>query len=125
MVGAAQIHVGRQFGDPIPISIGAEQGEETCLRSHDWRHPDDPRSGDPDVAEDNSYLAFQQGQIRRGGGKNGYLEIMIETEGTYQFELRRWPREEDRAIIEGIPEWRERFLKLFDRIRPREQVGQI
>ena len=52
--------------------------------------------------EDNGYLAFQQGQIRQGVGKNGYLEIMVEQDGLYRFELRRWPREEDRAIVEGI-----------------------
>lgn len=27
-------------------------------------------------------------------------------------------------LIEGIPEWREHFLKLFDKIRLRDQVGQ-
>jgi len=96
--------VSRQFEEPIPISIGADQEEETCLRAHDWRHPDDPRHTDPDVREDNSYLAFEQGQIRQGGGRNGYHEILIERSGTYRFELRRWPREEDRGIAEGIPE---------------------
>ncbi|MBT7057144.1 MAG: arylsulfatase [Lentisphaerae bacterium] len=96
--------VSTRFDDEIPISIGAPDEPETCLHSHDWRHPDNPHFDNPDhVVEDNSYLAFQQGQIRLGGGKNGYLEIMVEQDGTYRFELRRWPREEDRAIVEGIP----------------------
>ncbi len=97
--------VSRQFDDAIPISIGADAEAETCLRSHDWRHPDNPHFDAPEqCVEDNSYLAFQQGQIRQGSGKNGYLEIMVEKDGLYRFELRRWPREEDRAITEGIPD---------------------
>ncbi len=95
--------VSTRFDEEIPISIGAADEPETCLHSHDWRHPDNPHFDDPDqVIEDNGYLAFQQGQIREGGGKNGYLEIMVEQDGVYRFELRRWPREEDRAIVEGI-----------------------
>ena len=34
---------------------------------------------------------------------NGHWAIEIPEDGEYSFELRRWPREEDRAIIEGIP----------------------
>ncbi len=106
--------VSRQFDEPIPISIGADREPETCLRSHDWRHPEDPKPTDPRVAEDNGYLAFHQGQIRQGDGGNGYLEIMVETSGTYHVELRRWPKEEDRAITEGIEEsddgWRSDIL---------------
>jgi hypothetical protein len=37
---------------------------------------------------------------------NGYWEIDVVTRGRYRFELRRWPVEEDRAMVEGIPgEW--------------------
>jgi hypothetical protein len=34
---------------------------------------------------------------------NGYWAIEIPADGEYSFELRRWPREENRAITEGIP----------------------
>lgn len=95
--------VSTQVDEEIPISIGAADEPETCLRSHDWRHPDNPHFDDPgQCVEDNGYLVFQQGQIRQGIGKNGYLEVKVEQAGTYRFELRRWPREEDRAIVEGI-----------------------
>ena len=96
--------VSEQFDDSIPISIGADQEEEACLRAHDWRHPDNPKHTDPDVVEDNSYLVFQQGQIRMGVGRNGYLEVMVEQSARYEIELRRWPKEEDRAIVDGIEE---------------------
>ena len=94
--------VSPQFEDAIPFIIGSEEEEVSCLRSHDWRHPDDPRPTDPKVAEDGSYLVFSQGQVRSGMGRNGYLEVKVEQAGCYRFELRRWPKEENRAITKGI-----------------------
>ena len=41
--------------------------------------------------------------IRRGMECNGYWAIEIPEDGTYSFELRRWPYAEDRAITNGIP----------------------
>ena len=41
--------------------------------------------------------------IRKGMACNGRWAIDVAEPGTYTFELRRWPREEDRAITEGIP----------------------
>lgn len=82
--------VSRQFSMEIPISIGSDYEKTTCINSHDWR-------GDaPDCA-------WSQAQIREGKLCNSYVEIYVETDGLYSFELRRWPREEDRAICEGIP----------------------
>jgi len=34
---------------------------------------------------------------------NGYWEIDVVEPGEYRFELRRWPKEEDRPIVAGIP----------------------
>lgn len=60
------------------------------LNSHDWRN---------DPVE----CAWNQSQVRAGLECNGYWEIEVAVSGRYRFELRRWPREEDRPIVEGIP----------------------
>ncbi len=82
--------VSRQFDEEIPISIGTEHEKTTRINSHDWR-------GD---VED---CAWNQGDVRVGKVCNSYVEILVECDGIYSFELRRWPIEEDRNITEGIP----------------------
>lgn len=94
--------VSSQFDEEIPISIGDPREPVVRLSSHDWRHFDNPKPTDPFVAESNDYLAFDQSQVREGKGENGYFEIMVEEPGVYCFELCRWPKEEDRAIVDGI-----------------------
>ena len=47
--------------------------------------------------------AWNQGQIRQGLECNGYWAIEIAEDGEYAFELRRWPKEEDKPITAGIP----------------------
>jgi hypothetical protein len=46
----------------------------------------------------------QQVQIRRGAKKNGIWHVIIDREGEYIFELRRWPRESGFALNDGIEE---------------------
>ncbi|MCJ7549381.1 MAG: N-acetylgalactosamine-4-sulfatase, partial [Anaerolineae bacterium] len=43
-----------------------------------------------------------QSDIRAGLVCNGYWEVDVAQPGRYRFELRRWPREEARAIAAGI-----------------------
>jgi arylsulfatase A-like enzyme len=81
--------VSRQFDEEIPISIGSEHELVTNITSHDWRG---------DVGD----CAWNQGDIRAGKICNSYVELHIETDGRYAFELRRWPLEEDRDIMGGI-----------------------
>jgi arylsulfatase A-like enzyme len=83
-------NVSQQFDETIPIPIGTEEGQSVLLNSHDWRN---------DPVE----CAWNQSQVRAGLECNGYWEIEVAVSGRYRFELRRWPREEDRAIVEGIP----------------------
>ncbi|MBN1584360.1 MAG: arylsulfatase [Anaerolineae bacterium] len=82
--------VSQQFDGTIPIPIGHHDGETVLLNSHDWRN-------DP-VA-----CAWNQSLVRAGLECNGYWEIDVATPGCYRFELRRWPKEQDSAIAEGIP----------------------
>ncbi len=82
--------VSRQFDGTIPIPIGVEGRKETRLNSHDWRN---------DPVE----CAWNQAQVHAGLQCNGYWEIDVATPGRYRFELRRWPREEDRALCGGMP----------------------
>lgn len=80
----------RQMDDDIPMSVGAEEQDETVLRSHDLRN------------EQDHMLVWNQAQVREGQICHGYWEIMIERKGTYEFELRRWPRESGHAVQAGI-----------------------
>ncbi|QDT90081.1 arylsulfatase [Gimesia algae] len=45
----------------------------------------------------------QQGQVRRGVRRNGTWHLIVDQPGTYQFELRRWPRESGLQLSEGTP----------------------
>ncbi len=81
------------FDDYVPIIIGADDEPETTLTCHDW-HGDTP--------------AWHQIAVRNGAGGNGWFAIQTATAGRYRFELRRWPREENRPIsaaIPGTPTW--------------------
>ena len=41
-------------------------------------------------------------QVRRGDAAHGWWEIMVETEGEYEFDLRRWPDEAGHRVRGGI-----------------------
>jgi arylsulfatase A-like enzyme len=80
----------RQMHDAIPISLGAEEQVEAVLRSHDLRN------------EQDHALVWDQNQVRRGEVCHGYWEVMIERDGEYEFELRRWPKEAGHPVAAGI-----------------------
>ena len=80
----------QQMGRDIPLSIGAEKQQETVLRTHDLR------------TETDDTIVWNQAQVRQGKPSHGYWEIFVESDGTYEFELRRWPKEAGHAIGEGV-----------------------
>lgn len=80
--------VSASFDDDCPIVIGTEHEETSRLTSHDWH---------------GERCAWNQGQIRQGIDCNGYWIIEIDEDGDYEFELRRWPKEESRDLTDGIP----------------------
>jgi hypothetical protein len=46
----------------------------------------------------------QQRQIRRGDRKNGVWHLIVDRSGTYQFDLRRYPRESGLPLQAALPE---------------------
>lgn len=82
--------VSAQFDAEIPIPIGGPDGEEVRLNTHDWRNEE-------------CECAWHQAHVRGGLRCNGYWEVEIAAAGRYSIELRRWPKEEGRAIDEAIP----------------------
>ncbi len=79
-----------QMDDDIPLSIGADAQEKAVLRAHDLR---DNREG--------TWLCTQ-GQIRQGATCDGWWEIMVEQDGEYEFDLRRWPEEAGHRVCGSI-----------------------
>ncbi len=73
------------------ITIGSEAEPLTLLSPADWQ----------DVFLD------QQRQVRRGEAKSGPWGLDVARDGTYVFELRRWPREADAALAAALPVFRQ------------------
>jgi len=75
------------FDDYCQIIIGSDQQNPTRLMSHDWHSPNPP---------------WSQGAVRGGSKANGFWAVEIERNGTYEFDLRRWPKELNVAINEAV-----------------------
>ena len=80
--------VSPRFDEDCPIIVGSDQEQISLLTSHDWH---------------GQQHAWNQGQIRQGLVCNGYWAVDFAHDGEYHFELRRWPKEEDRRLTEDIP----------------------
>jgi hypothetical protein len=78
-----------QADDETPISIGAKAQGVCTLHTHDMRND----SGD---------TVYSQSQVRQGKECFGWWEVLVEQDGTYEFDLRRWPDEAGHNIREGI-----------------------
>ncbi|HTK77974.1 MAG TPA: arylsulfatase [Gemmataceae bacterium] len=70
-----------------PISIGADQENPVKLCAADWVK----------VYCDN------MNNLREGLNRNGPWHLLVEKDGVYDIELRRWPKEADAAINAGVP----------------------
>ena len=80
--------VSKRFNEYCEIIIGSDKQNPTRLMSHDWHGPKVP---------------WNQSAVRNGMEANGFWAVEIEHDGTYQFELRRWPKEVDAPINGAIP----------------------
>ena len=80
--------LGDRVNEPRAVTIGHESDNPSLLTACEWL----------DVFVD------QQAQVRRGDRKNSWWEIDVDQDGDYAFELRRWPREADTPLVDGLPE---------------------
>ncbi len=74
------------FDDFVHIGIGSDAELRTQLHPHDWN-----------VTSQNM-SSWNQGHVRGGHLGNGLWAIDVTRDGTYTFELRRWPDHVDQPI---------------------------
>jgi arylsulfatase len=79
--------VGPRVNEFGRITVGADAEPESHLSPCDWQ----------DVFLD------QGRQVRAGETKAGASNLQVERDGTYDIELRRWPREANAPIAAGFP----------------------
>jgi len=83
--------VSERFGEYCEIIIGSTKENPTRLTCHDWHNVGDIRQAQSD-----------QDAVREGVQVSGFWAVDIERDGTYQFELRRWPKELDEPINAAV-----------------------
>ena len=66
------------------------------LYAHDWHETVDSEGK-------KTSAPWNQTHIRQGPLKNGFWTIQVTDPGIYNIELRRWPKEIDHPITEGLP----------------------
>ena len=69
------------------VVIGSDAEDPVLLSPADWQ---------------DAFLD-QGKQVREGLRRNGAWNVEVERDGTYAFELRRWPREADAALAAALP----------------------
>ncbi len=79
--------VAPRLNDPQRVVIGHDAEPFSLLSPCEWR----------DVFFD------QSAQVRRGEHKNGAWYLEVARTGEYEFELRRWPRECEAPLRDGLP----------------------
>jgi len=79
--------VGPLLAQPVPIVIGADQENPMTLSSADWWN----------VYCDN------MNDLRRGKEENSTWNVQVAKDGTYEFALRRWPKEAAAPIAGSVP----------------------
>ncbi len=84
--------VSEDFGTPARIIVGHEAESPSFLNAHDWIAP--------------NMVPWNQAHIREASQiaeAQGFWNLDIHASGTYEIELRRWPREADAAISASLP----------------------
>lgn len=79
------------FVQDVSIALGHQQENPTRLTCHDWITT--------------SLTPWNQAMVRsgmNGAGNTGFWNVDITRAGTYEFELRRWPREIEEPITAAI-----------------------
>jgi arylsulfatase A-like enzyme len=78
--------VSERFDEYCEIVIGSEKQNPTCLMSHDIH----------------GQVVWNHEQVREGQRADGFWAVEVEADGTYEFSLRRWPREVNRPISGAV-----------------------
>jgi len=78
--------VSETFDEYPRIVLGSPEENPTRLTSHDIH----------------GQVVWNQDQVRRAQRCDGFWAVEIDRDGTYEFALRRWPREADRPITEPV-----------------------
>ena len=73
------------FNKTVHLTLGNAAEDPANLTCHDWHTNNGP-------------VPWNHGHIRQGPAANGYWAVNIEKAGKYEFTLRRWPAEENKAI---------------------------
>jgi len=73
------------FSKTVHLTLGNAAENPANLTCHDWHTNNGP-------------VPWNHGHIRQGPAANGYWAVNIEKAGKYEFTLRRWPAEENKAI---------------------------
>jgi len=84
--------VSERFDEYCEIIIGSAKENPSRLTCHDWHSVGGVRQAQS-----------SQGAVREGAQVSGFWAVEIERDGTYQFELRRWPKELDAPINAAVP----------------------
>jgi arylsulfatase len=94
------------LGEYVPITLGSDRENPTCLTAIDWLAPKQVVCAqDYDVRQLNEYKAPV---TSLPGGRPAVLlnspwNLMVEQAGDYEFSLRRWPVEANAPITAGLP----------------------
>ncbi len=78
--------VSERFDEYCEIIIGAPEENPTCLMSHDIH----------------GEVVFSHRQVNRATQSDGFWAVEVARNGTYEFAVRRWPREMDLPITETV-----------------------
>ena len=100
--------ISQRGGEYVPIVLGHDAENPTCLTSHDWH---DAQTG---------YPVFDQSQVRRAVRSNGFWAVDVARAGRYEIQLRRWPRELDQPINGSIPDG-----QAISAVQARLTIGRI
>jgi arylsulfatase B len=92
--------VSKRFGEYCETILGSQHENPVCLTCHDWH---------------SQAVPWNQGAVRSGRVANGFWAVEVARAGTYEFALRRWPKEADLPI-------RERFLPAT---KARVKIGPV
>jgi arylsulfatase A-like enzyme len=75
---------------PRPI-IGSKFEEETWLAPDAW------------IRDQQRPQTWDQSHVRSGANNSGFWPVEMAADGTYQFDVRRWPKELDHPISASLP----------------------